>query len=87
MPPRTSLRKDDLDRLIASLHSSTIDGKPCLVIRAWLPNAVQVDIIPIPPTPSGSVLRMTRLHEACMFEAIVSLRNQMPPNVLQFRRW
>jgi 1,4-alpha-glucan branching enzyme len=86
MLSQTTLQKDDLDRLIAGTHwdpravlgphSSTIDGKPCLVIRAWLPYAAQADVIPA--TPLGFVLRMTRLHEAGLFEALAPFKTQMP---------
>ena len=86
MLSKTNLQRDDLDRLLAGAHwdprsilgahPSTIDGKPCHVIRAWCPYAVQVDVMPA--TPSESVLHMTRLHEAGLFEAVAPLETQAP---------
>ncbi len=79
MPSHTGVPTEDLDRLMAGTHwnprsilgpqHSTIDGAPCRVIRAWFPYAAHVDVIPAPL--SKSLLRMTRLHEAGLFEAVV----------------
>jgi 1,4-alpha-glucan branching enzyme len=84
MPSHTEVQTEDLDRLMAGTHwnprsilgphRSTIDGAPCLVIRAWFPYAAQVDVIRAP----NPLLRMTRLHESGLFEAIVPEDTAVP---------
>jgi 1,4-alpha-glucan branching enzyme len=109
MLSQTDLRIEDLERLIAGTHwnphsvlgphAGMIEGKPCLVIRAWLPHAAQVDIIFHPPTPARqgarvtelgppssdpaptsreSLLPMTCLHEAGLFEVVVPSKTPIP---------
>jgi 1,4-alpha-glucan branching enzyme len=86
MLSQTMFQQEDLDRLLAGTHwnprailgphRSIIDGKPCLIIRAWLPYAARVDVLPEdlaePPVP------MTRLHDAGLFEAIAPESTPIP---------
>jgi len=91
MLSQSELRTEDIERLIAGTHwdprsllgphPGMVDGKPCLIIRAWLPYAAHVGVMP--KTPSGSLLPMTRLHEAGLFEVGVSPGTEVPS--YQFR--
>ena len=79
MLSQPTYQQEDLDRLITGTqwnprailgpHRGTIDGKSCLIIRAWLPYAMQVDLLP--EDPAEPLVPMTRLHDAGLFEAIV----------------
>jgi 1,4-alpha-glucan branching enzyme len=86
MLSQSDLKTEDLEHLIAGTHwnprallgphPGMVDGKPCLIIRAWLPYAAQVDVMP--KTPSGSLLPMTRLHEAGLFEVGLPPGTEVP---------
>ncbi len=86
MQSQTTFQQEDLDRLITGTHwnprailgphRGTISGKPCLIIRAWLPYAANVDVLPA--TPAGTLVPMTRLHEAGLFEAIAPEHTPIP---------
>ena len=78
MLSQPTYQQEDLDRLITGTqwnprailgpHRGTIDGKSCLIIRAWLPYARLVDLLP--EDPAEPLVPMTRLHDAGLFEAI-----------------
>jgi 1,4-alpha-glucan branching enzyme len=94
MLSQTGLRVDDLERLVAGAHWNphsilgphigAIDGNPCQVIRAWLPQAVEVGVVLDPPsgrrlpTSQESLLPMARLHEAGLFEVVAPAGSQVP---------
>jgi 1,4-alpha-glucan branching enzyme len=83
MPLQLTLQQDDLDRLMTGTHWNphavlgphvlTIDGRPCLAIRAWLPDVKDVEVI-----TDSSHLPMTRIHEAGLFEALLSAMARVP---------
>jgi 1,4-alpha-glucan branching enzyme len=73
--------QEDLQHLIAATHwnprsilgphPAEIDGKPAMVVRAWLPHAAGVDLLADAlPEP----VKMARVHEAGLFEALVPAR-------------
>jgi 1,4-alpha-glucan branching enzyme len=86
MPSQTTFQQEDLDRLITGTHwnprailgphHGTSSGKPCLIIRAWLPYAANVAVLPA--TPAGMLVPMTRLHDAGLFEAIAPEHTPIP---------
>ncbi len=76
MPIEPPIQQDDLDRLIAGVHwaphlvlgphTTTIDSRPFLVIRAWLPRVKDVEVV------SDSILwRMSRVREEGLYEALL----------------
>jgi 1,4-alpha-glucan branching enzyme len=96
----TTVPKHDLEHLIHGTHWNprsilgphivTTDGKPSLVIRAWLPYAVRVEVLhdsseqpryaaSTPAALSGSPLSMTRIHETGLFEAVVPMQQEILP--------
>jgi 1,4-alpha-glucan branching enzyme len=83
-----TIRQDDLDRLTAGTHwdphsilgphAVTIDGSPCLVIRAYHPDVKEVEVI-----SDSTLWRMTRVHEAGLFEVILPTTAHIPPYQLR----
>jgi 1,4-alpha-glucan branching enzyme len=81
MPLQMTVQQDDLDRLIAGTHwnphsvlgphATAIDGRPCLAIRAWLPDVQDVEV-----SSDSTLRRMTRLHDAGLFEALLPVTTQ-----------
>ena len=75
MPARTLLPSEAIDRIVGGTHwdplsvlgphPATVDGRTGLTIRAWLPYAKQVDLLPV---PSCDPIRMTRIHPDGLFE-------------------
>jgi 1,4-alpha-glucan branching enzyme len=67
MPLHMTIGQDDLDRLMAGTHwdphsilgphAVTIDGSPCLVIRAYFPDVKEAEL-----TSDSTLWRMTRVH-------------------------
>ena len=86
MLSQTTFQQEDLDRLIAGTHwnprailgphRGTIGGQPSLIIRAWLPYAARVDVLP--EDPAGVLVAMTRLHDAGLFEAVAPAHAAIP---------
>lgn len=83
MPIELTVQQDDVDRLIAGTHwaphsvlgphATTIDGRPCLAIRAWLPQVKDVEVV------SDSILRrMTLIREEGLYEALLPDTTQAP---------
>ena len=50
-------------------HRTTIDGKEAYTVRAYIPDASEAQVIP--DTPGRKPMRMTRVHESGLFEAIL----------------
>ena len=86
-----TVQQDDLDRLIAGTHwaphsvlgphATTIDGRPGLVIRAWLPEIKDVEVV------SDSILwRMTRIREEGLYEALLPDTPLAPSYTLRLTR-
>ena len=75
--------QDDLDRLIAGTHwdphsilgphAVTIDGSPGLVIRAYLPDVKEAELV-----TDSTLWRMTRVREAGLFEAVLPATAPVP---------
>jgi 1,4-alpha-glucan branching enzyme len=86
MLSQTTFHQEDLDRLIEGTHwnprailgphRGTIGGQPCVLIRAWLPYAARADVLPA--DPAGSLVPMTRRHDAGLFEAIAPESTPIP---------
>jgi 1,4-alpha-glucan branching enzyme len=91
MPLELTIQQDDLDRLIAGTHwsphsilgphATTIDGRPFLVIRAWLPQIKDIEAI-----SDSSLWRMTRIHEEGLYEALLTDTTQTPFYKLRITR-
>jgi 1,4-alpha-glucan branching enzyme len=86
-----TIRQDDLDRLIAGIHwaphsvlgphATTIDGRPSLVIRVWQPDLKDVEV-----ASDSTLWRMTRIHDAGLFEALLPDTTQAPSYKLRVTR-
>ena len=86
-----TIQQDDLDRLIAGTHwaphsvlgphATTINGRPSLVIRAWQPDLKDVEV-----ASDSTLWRMTRIHEAGLFEALLPDTTQAPSYKLRVTR-
>ncbi|HEX5647006.1 MAG TPA: 1,4-alpha-glucan branching protein GlgB [Nitrospira sp.] len=95
MLSQTMLPQEDLDRLIAGTHwnprailgphRGTIGGQPCLMIRAWLPYAARVDVLPV--DPAQPLVPMTRLHDDGLFEAIAPKHTPIPSYRLRITQY
>jgi 1,4-alpha-glucan branching enzyme len=90
MPLQLTVHQDDLDRLITGTHWNphsvlgphvlTITGRPGLVIRAWLPEVKDVEVV-----TDSSRLPMMRIHEAGLFEASLPVTTPLPSYRLRIR--
>lgn len=78
MSSQIHLHPEDIERLVAGLHwnpssvlgphSVTIDGRATRVVRVWSPFARDVSIL---PRPSAPAIRMVRIHDKGLFEAVI----------------
>lgn len=86
-----TIQQDDLDRIIEGTHwnphsvlgphPTTVDNRPHLAIRAWLPDVEGVEAV------SDSVLwRMTRIREEGLYETLLPGIAQAPPYRLRVTR-
>jgi 1,4-alpha-glucan branching enzyme len=91
MPFEPTIQQDDLDRIIEGTHwnphsvlgphPTTVDDRPHLAIRAWLPDVEGVEAV------SDSVLwRMTRIREEGLYETLLPDITQAPPYRLRVTR-
>jgi 1,4-alpha-glucan branching enzyme len=85
------IQQDDLDRLIAGTHwaphavlgphATTIDGRSGFVIRAWLPQIKDIEVV------SDSIRwRMTRICEEGLYEALLPNTPLAPSYTLRLTR-
>jgi 1,4-alpha-glucan branching enzyme len=91
MPNDLTVQQDNLDRLIAGTHwdprsilgphATTVDGNSYLAIRAWLPDVKGADV-----ASDSTLWRMTRLHEAGLFEALLPVTAPVPSYRLRITR-
>ena len=76
MPIGSTIQQDDLDRLVAGIHwnphsilgphLTTLDDRPHLAVRAWLPDVTNAEAV------FDSILwRMTRIREEGLYEALL----------------
>ena len=88
MSVEQTIEQDDFDRLIAGTHwnphsvlgphVTTVDNRPHLAIRAWLPNVTDVEIV------SDSILRrMIRIREEGLYEALLPDTTRIPSYLLR----
>ena len=71
-----AIQQDDLDRLITGTHwgphsvlgphPTTIDSGPALMIRAWLPQVKDVEVV-----SDSTLWRMSRVREEGLYEALL----------------
>ena len=92
MPIELTVQQDDVDRLIAGIHWNphsilgphpiTIDSRPHLAIRAWLPDVKNVEVV------VDSILwRMTRIREEGLYEALLPDMPQAPSYQLRITQF
>src|SRR5689334_15927068 len=88
MPLDLTVQQNDLDRIIAGTHwtphsvlgphATTIDGRPGLVIRAWLPQTEEVVAV-----TDSTLWRMTRIREEGLYEAFLPDTTHLPSYTLR----
>ncbi len=91
MSTELTVQQDDFDRIIEGTHwnphsvlgphPTTVDNRPHLAIRVWLPDVEGVEAV------SDSVLwRMTRIREQGLYETLLPGITQAPPYRLRVTR-
>ena len=59
---------------ILGIHETEFNGKKCVAVRAFLPDAQTADVV---DTSNGEAFKMNKLHDAGFFEAVITARNKV----------
>jgi 1,4-alpha-glucan branching enzyme len=86
-----TVQQDDFNRIIEGTHwnphavlgphPTTIDNRPHLAIRAWLPDVEEVEAV-----SDSALWRMTRIREEGLYETLLPGITQAPPYRLRVTR-
>jgi 1,4-alpha-glucan branching enzyme len=86
-----TVQQDDFDRIIEGTHwnphavlgphPTTVDNRPHLAIRAWLPDVEGVEAV-----SDSALWRMTRIREEGLYETLLPGITQAPPYRLRVTR-